>query len=124
MSAGLDRQFADEVARRAARRLEILRKERPDLLAERLATMDPDVLSDLLELTRLPAPLAHREPTHHHLGVAGVDHCTNRLVVRRRRWDPRKSAAAEEPDLAALDDDDLLAARRYVPETLPGNVLG
>jgi hypothetical protein len=125
MTDSFDRRVAQEVARRAAQRLTILRSERPDLLAERLASADPDVLSELLELTRLPGPLADREPVRRHVGVEGVDYCTNRLVLSRRRsrgrWGGPDPDAA---DLAALDDDDLLAARRFVPETLPGNVLG
>jgi hypothetical protein len=118
MSVRFDRQVADEVARRAARRLEILREERPELLAERFASLDPETLSDLLELTRLPEPLADREPAHPHVGIEGVDHCT------RSRRGRAVIEALDEPDLASLDDEDLLAARRYLPETLPGNVLG
>lgn len=119
-----DRQVADELARRAALRLEILRSERPGLLAERLASIDPDVLSELLELTRLPTPLADREPRRRHVGVEGVDYCTNRLVLSRRRMNRQALDLAGAADLASLDDEDLLAARRFVPETLPGNVLG
>lgn len=124
MSVRFDRQVADEVARRAARRLEILREERPELLAERLASLDPETLSDLLELTRLPAPLADREPAHPHVGIEGVDHCTNQLLMTRSRRGRAVVEALDQPDLASLDDEDLLAARRYLPETLPGNVLG
>jgi hypothetical protein len=121
----LDRQVADEVARRAALRLAILSSELPDLLAERLASADPDVLSELLELTRLPRVLADREPRRRHVGVEGVDYCTNRLVLTRSRRRGRRAELPEDAaDLASLDDDDLLAARRFVPETLPGNVLG
>jgi hypothetical protein len=125
MTDPLERQVAWEVARRAAVRLAILRAERPDLLAERMATADPQVLSELLELTRLPSPLADREPLRRHMGVAGVDFCTNRLVLTRTRCRGRARELADDaPDLASLDDDDLLAARQFVPETLPGNVLG
>jgi hypothetical protein len=119
-----DRQVADEVARRASLRLEILRSERPGLLAERLASVDPEVLSELLELTRLPSPLADREPRRRHVGIEGVDYCTNRLVLRRSRVGRAAMELSAAADLATLDDEDLLAARRFVPETLPGNVLG
>jgi hypothetical protein len=124
MSVRFDRQVADEVARRAARRLAILREESPDILAERFASLDPETLSELLELTRLPERLTHREPKHRHVGVAGVDHCTNQLVLARSRRGRPTVEAVDDPDLAALDDEDLLAARRYLPDTLPGNVLG
>lgn len=125
MTDPFDRQVADEVARRAAARLAILSSELPDLLAERLASADSDVLSELLELTRLPDPLADREPRRRHVGVQGVDYCTNRLVLSRTRRRGRAlELSGEGADLAALDDDDLLAARRLVPETIPGNVLG
>jgi hypothetical protein len=127
MAHGFERQVADELARRAARRLEILREERPDLLAERMGSLDPDTLEELMELTRLPDPLSDREPRRRHMGIEGVDYCTNRLVLthsaRRREAEPSLGAAGD-PDLETLDDEDLLAVRRYVPETLPGNVLG
>jgi hypothetical protein len=121
MYGKIQRQVADELARRTARRLEILRSEQPELLAERLASMDPEVLADLLELTRLPPPLADREPRRRHVGVEGVDFCTNRIVVRTRG-----TGFAPDSDgaLSTLDDDDLLSAGRYVSETLPGNMLG
>jgi hypothetical protein len=123
MTHGFERQVADELARRAARRLQILREERPDLLAERMESMDPDTLHEFMELTRLPDILSDREPVRRHMGIEGVDYCTNRLVLSRsaRRYG---APSAEPPDLEALDDEDLLAVRRYVPETLPGNVLG
>ncbi len=124
MSDPLDRQVAKEVARRASVRLDILRREQPDLLAERLRSLDPDVLTELLELTRLPKLLADREPSRRHVGIEGVDHCTNRLVVGWPRRGHRAMELEGEADLANLDDEDLMAARRFVPETLPGNVLG
>lgn len=120
----MDRRIAEEIARRAARRLTILREERPELLADRLAGWDHEALAELLDLTRLPQPLADREPAVRHLGVSGTDHCTKRLMateaVEPATWPVRYL----EAEVAELDDDDLLAARRYVPETLPGNVLG
>jgi hypothetical protein len=124
MSDRVDRQVAGEVARRAALRLEILRREQPDLLAQRLASLDPEILSGILELTRLPRALADREPARRHRGVEGVDYCTNRLVLNRPWRGRRAVEVARDADLKELDDDDLLAARRFVPETLPGNVLG
>lgn len=124
MSVRFDRQVAREVARRAARRLEILREERPDLLAERFASLDPETLSDLLEVTRLPEPLADREPAHRHVGIDGVDHCTDQLVLTRNRRGRPVVEAVPDPDLGSLDDEDLLAARRYAADTLPGHFLG
>lgn len=124
MSRDINRRVAEELARRAARRLQILRTERPELLAERMASLDPETLCEFLELTRLPAPLADREPAHRHVGIEGVDYCTDRLVVSGPASKGEVPAEDGEPDLSSVDDDDLLAARRYVPETLPGNVLG
>jgi hypothetical protein len=125
MTDPLDRQVAEEVARRASARLTILRSELPDLLARRFASADPEILSELLELTRLPIGLADREPLRRHIGVEGVDYCTNRLVLNRLSPRDRPTLPSQPAtDLTALDDDDLLAARRFVPETLPGNVLG
>lgn len=125
MPGEIDRRIAEEIAQRAARRLEILGRERPELLADRLAGWDPDALSELLDLTRLPERLADREPRRRHLGVSGVDHCTERLVsADAGRPDAAHPVEYVDAELAELDDDDLLAARRYVPETLPGNVLG
>lgn len=124
MSGDINRRVAEELARRAARRLQILREERPELLAERLASLDPATLDEFLAFTRLPAPLADREPVRRHIGIEGVDHCTNRLIMTDRRFHVPETGASYEPDLTSVDDDDLLAARRYVPETLPGNVLG
>jgi hypothetical protein len=124
MPDGFGRQVANEVARRAAMRLEILRRERPDLLAERLESLDPDVLSGILELTRLPPPLADREPRRRHVGIEGVDYFTDRLVLGWPGRAHRARVLTRKPDPASLDDDDLLATRRFIPETLPGNVLG
>ena len=125
MPGEIDRRIAEEIAHRAARRLEILGRERPELLAARLSSWDPDALSELLDLTRLPDRLADREPTRRHLGVSGVDHCTERLVsAEARDADVTHPVEYVDADLAELDDDDLLAARRYIPETIPGNVLG
>jgi hypothetical protein len=124
MSDPFDRHVAEEVARRTARRLDILRRERPDLLAERLESLGPEVLNELLELTRLPSALANREPPRRRVGIQGMDYCTNRLVVGRARRGLREIDLPGEEDLATLDDEDLMAARRIVPETLPGNVLG
>lgn len=125
MFGEIERRIAKEIACRAARRLEILRSEEPELLADRLAGWDAEALADLLNLTRLPDPLADREPSLRHRGVSGVDYCTDRLVGgesgEREAGRPVRYLEAE---VSELDDDDLLAARRYIPETLPGNVLG
>lgn len=125
MPGEIDRRIAEEIARRAARRLEILGEERPELLADRLSGWDHEALTELLGLTRLPRPLADREPSRRHVGVTGVDHCTRRLVAAEpTSHDVSRPVSYVEADLAELDDDDLLAACRYVPETLPGNLLG
>ncbi len=115
-SITLDQQVAAEIVRRAARRLELLAAERPDLLAERLSCWDSEGVRGLLDLSHLPDSLAQQEPAGEHRGVSGVDHCTEHLVSH--------SIEYVEVPLPELDDDDLLAARRYVPETLPGYYLG
>lgn len=124
MPRDINRRVAEELARRAARRLQILREERPELLAERMASLDADTIGEILALTRLPALLADREPARRHVGIEGVDYCTDRLILSGPTYGGPVRSADEEPDLSSIDDDDLLAARRYVPETLPGNVLG
>ena len=123
MSNRIHRHVAEEIARRAARRLEILREERPDLLTRRLTRCDSETLNVLLELTRLPPGLEDREPALCHVGVHGIDHCTDRLVVEDGRI-PEDEVDPEDGTIEQLDDEDLLAARRYVPETLPGYLLG
>lgn len=123
MTSQAHRHVAEEIARRAARRLEILLEERPDLLAARLGRCDPETLDTLLELTRLPPGLADREPELCHVGVRGIDHCTDRLVMAEGRI-PDDEVPVGNHFMETLDDADLLAARRYVPETLPGYLLG
>lgn len=125
-TGSVDRQVAAEIARRAARRLQVLAEERPDLLAERLERWDARDVRDLLSLAQLPAPLAEHDPPHRHRGIRGVDHCTESLVS----GDAGEPVAALRPleyvraDIPDLDDEDLLAARHFIAETLPGNVLG
>lgn len=124
-TGSVDHQVAAEIARRAARRLEVLAEERPDLLAQRLERWDARDIQHLLSLTRLPDPLAAHDPPHPHLGIRGVDHCTESLVSG-----DREPAHGLQPleyvrvDISDLDDEDLLAARHFIAETLPGNVLG
>lgn len=123
MSSYIHQHVAGEIARRTARRLEILREERPELLAARLGRCDSETLNILLELTRLPPGLADREPVCSHVGVRGVDHCTDRLVMEAGSI-PDDEVDVDGDAIEALDDDDLMAARRFVPETLPGYLLG
>lgn len=123
MSSQIHRHVAEEIARRVARRLEVLLEERPDLLAHRLGRCAPETLDVLLELTRLPPGLEDREPEFSHVGVRGIDHCTDRLVMADGRI-PDDEVPSGDRIMQMLDDDDLLAARRYVPETLPGYLLG
>jgi hypothetical protein len=122
----VDRQVAAEIAVRAAARLEVLAAERPDLLAERLAGWESEEVRALLELTRLPDQLAEREVPRRHVGVQGIDHRTESLVTGEDAADHQRRRGLHYADarITELDDDDLLAARHYIPETLPGNVLG
>ncbi len=122
----VDQQVAAEIAVRAAARLEVLAAERPDLLAERLAAWGSAGVRALLELTRLPDQLAERESPRRHVGVQGVDYRTESLVTSDGPEDYRRRAALHYADapIPELDDDDLLAARHYIPETLPGHFLG
>ncbi len=125
-TGSVDRQVAAEIARRAARRLELLAEERPDLLAERLERWDARDVRDLLSLARLPDPLAAHDPPHRHRGIRGVDHCTEALVSDDGSGaaDGLRPLEYVRADIADLDDEDLLAARHFIAETLPGNVLG
>ncbi len=122
----VEQQVAAEIAIRAAARLEVLAAERPDVLAARLAGWESEGVRALLELTRLPDQLARWESPRRHVGVQGVDYRTESLVTGDGSDDHRRRACMHYADarIPDLDDEDLLAARHYIPETLPGNVLG
>lgn len=112
---------AEAVSLRVVERLAILVAEQPDLLGRRLARLDPDVLAELLHATSLPPRLSHLERPHERRGVLGTDYRLDRPMVQAappaERWVPLA-------EVERLDDDDLLAAGSYVPETLPGYMLG
>lgn len=116
---------ADEVTSRIASRIRILATESPETLEERLSECRTWELPELLRLTRLPPQLADREPPRQHLNVAGVDHRLHRMLLAHgRQIDWNGGVHLTRTDLSQLDDDDLLAAGRYIPETLPGYMLG
>jgi hypothetical protein len=125
-TGNVDQQVAAEIARRAAHRLEVLADEAPDLLADRLHRWQTGELPDLLSLTRLPAPLADRDPPRQHYGVRGMDCCTETLVADHPAAGRASSRvlAYVHAEISDLDDEDLLAARRVIAETLPGYMLG
>jgi hypothetical protein len=114
-------RVAKVMARRVADRIGTVLDEEPRALARRLADLDGWTLETMLRLTRDRVDAAaHRR----HLGVVGVDHSLNRLVVESARESTRERVDLEAVDLEALDDEDLISAAHYVPETLPGYMLG
>ena len=116
-------RVAEVMARRVAERLGPVLDEEPRTLARRLADLDSWTLETMLRLTHDHAD-AEPERRPHHLGVVGVDHALNRLVVDAPREAFRERTDLEVVDLEELDDEDLISAAHYVPETLPGYMLG
>ena len=112
-------RVAEAMAHRVAERAEPVMDGDPRVLERRLAELDGWTLGVLVRLTASGED--PRGSVRRHLGVVGVDHSLNALVV-----DPVAHARRDldSVDLDALDDDDLIAAARYLPETLPGYLLG
>lgn len=105
------------ITRRVKDRLEPILEEDPTSLERHVSALDRWTLGALLRLTG-----EERAGAGRHLGVVGVDHSLNRLVVEEETEPGVREL--EGTELADLDDEDLLAAARYVPETLPGYMLG
>lgn len=114
---------AEVMARRVAHRLGPLPDDDARRLEHRLVDLDGWTLATLLRVTA-DRPGAAEPPESRHLGVVGVDHSLNQLVVEERADPAGAELDLEAMDLEALDDEDLIAAAHYVPETLPGYVLG
>ncbi len=112
------------MVRRLRRRLQGVLEEDPSTLETRLSCLDGWTLSTLLRATGQQAGDGAASPRPRHLGVVGVDHALGQLVVGEPRAAIAPSRAVETVDFDGLDDEDLIAASRYVPETLPGYVLG
>ena len=110
---------AEVMARRIADRIGGVVGEDARFLERRLADLDSWTLETLLKLTS-----PERRRGGEHLGVVGVDHCLNRLVTERSSSRLPADPRLEAVDLEELDDDDLISASHYVPETLPGYMLG
>lgn len=115
---------AEAMAERVAERLRVLLADQPSGLEDRLVELDGWALATLLRLTHAEAGAEPADRVRRHLGVVGVDHSLNRLVVEEPGGPGSVDRDLEELDLSALDDEDLIAAARYVPETLPGYMLG
>lgn len=115
-------RVAEVMAHRLADRLHTVLDEDPRVLQERLAGMDGWTLKTLLKAT---APASPPAGSSRHMGVLGVDHSLNRLVMADAGpHGPTRFPELDAVDLDALDDEDLIAAAHYVPETLPGYLLG
>ncbi len=113
-------RVAEVMAHRVTDRLRTLMFEDAGGLERRLLELDGHTLGALLRLTQQPADAAGS----HHLGVLGVDHSLNRLVLDQTTGNRATARDMATVDLDQLDDEDLIAAARYVPETLPGYMLG
>ncbi|MFW6331421.1 MAG: hypothetical protein ACOC3J_06820 [Gemmatimonadota bacterium] len=118
---------AEVMASRVAGRLRGLLDEPAGRLEERLLELDGWTLTTLLRVTRPAGPEAaprRGASAAVHLGVVGVDHSLNRLVIEEPAGTRVVPRDLDDMDLTSLDDDDLIAAAHYVPETLPGYMLG
>lgn len=93
-------------------------------LESRLYGLDDWALATLLRVTRAESGGNTSPRRSGHLGVVGVDYALNQLVVGEPRARVIPSQVLDAVDLDALDDEDLIAASHYVPETLPGYLLG
>lgn len=114
---------AEAMARRVAERVGPLLDEDPGALEHRLTELDGWALTLMLRVTAQEREEA-RTKAARHMGVIGVDHSLNRLVIEEPTGEARPAVDLEAVDLDALDDEDLIAAAHYVPETLPGYLLG
>lgn len=123
MDAATVPRVAEVMIHRVAYRLQVVLEEDPATLEKRLSDLDGWTLAALLRLTRVAAG-ERIEADQHHLGVVGVDHSLNQLVVGESCTRVSVLRDLNAIDLDQLDDEDLIAASRYVPETLPGYVLG
>lgn len=117
-------RVAEAMSRRLADRLSTVLSEDPRALNDRLAALDDWTLATLLRLTTRAARDRDRAGSSRHLGVVGVDHSLNRLVMERPGGTTIADRDLDALDLNELDDEDLIAAAHYVPETLPGYLLG
>lgn len=115
---------AEAMSRRLADRLSTVLDEDPGTLNNRLVNLDDWTLATLLRLSRQRAAEQDRAGSPRHLGVVGVDHSLNRLVVEEPGGGSTAAVDLDAVDLNELDDEDLIAAAHYVPETLPGYLLG
>ncbi len=111
------------VQRLTARLGDVLAEE-PATLETRLSHLDAWTLAALLRVTPVRDGGGPPWRRRRHLGVVGVDHSLNQLVVGDAPSRISASRSLEAVDLDQLDDEDLIAASRYVPETLPGYLLG
>lgn len=117
-------RVTEAISRRLANRLSTVLDEEPRALNDRLAALDDWTLATLLRLSRRRAAEQGRAARTRHLGVVGVDHSLNRLVVEETDGSTPVEVDLDSLDLNQLDDEDLIAAAHYVPETLPGYLLG
>jgi hypothetical protein len=120
-----DRSMIEPVAATIAHRLidrfEYLLRDRAEF-ERRLVELDGQLLIHLLR--QLGDSCAPPPAPRRHLGVVGVDHALSRLVVEGAAGGRGLAGRLGAIDLEELDDEDLIAAAYYLPETLPGAMLG
>ncbi|MEJ2503303.1 MAG: hypothetical protein P8177_08305, partial [Gemmatimonadota bacterium] len=87
-------RVADIMARRVADRLGSVLDEEPRILARQIAELDSWALETMLRLTHERAE-NEDEGRYRHLGVVGVDHSLNRLVVEPSKDEPWVTADLE-----------------------------